>query len=270
MAFTAIAVPIVIVAVAAFVYFQRGREAQYNLHIDAARNAAALAETKTEPLEQRLAWQTTLLHLDNAELYLSSDESQELRTQAQGVVDTLDAIERLDFRPILIDQLDEDTNITRLIARNDGIYMLNGSDGVVGRAVVSVVVRHAGAERQPTTELEQQCRDEPRVVAHPAVVEAAAIGVPHEVKGSALVVYCVLIDDYPPGDELGGELKDSIASSLGKPLTPERILFIDDLPKTRNAKVMRRMVRAAHLGLDPGDTSSLVNPEAITAIKKAA
>jgi acetyl-CoA synthetase len=108
------------------------------------------------------------------------------------------------------------------------------------------------------------------LVAHPAVVEAAAIGVPHEVKGSALVVYCVLIDDYPPGDELGGELKDSIASSLGKPLTPERILFIDDLPKTRNAKVMRRMVRAAHLGLDPGDTSSLVNPEAITAIKKAA
>ena len=137
MAFTAIAVPIVIVAVAAFVYFQRGREAQYNLHIDAARNAAALAETKTEPLEQRLAWQTTLLHLDNAELYLSSDESQELRTQAQGVVDTLDAIERLDFRPILIDQLDEDTNITRLIARNDGIYMLNGSDGVVGRAVLT-------------------------------------------------------------------------------------------------------------------------------------
>jgi hypothetical protein len=137
MAFTAIAVPIVIVAVAAFVYFQRGREAQYNLHFDTARNAAALAETKTEPLEQRLAWQTTLLHLDNAELYMSSDESQELRVQAQGVVDNLDAIERLDFRPILIDQLDEDASITRLIARNDGIYMLNGNDGVVGRALLT-------------------------------------------------------------------------------------------------------------------------------------
>ena len=108
------------------------------------------------------------------------------------------------------------------------------------------------------------------LVAHPAVVEAAAIGVPHEVKGSALVVYCVLTADYPPSEELGRELKDSIVSSLGKPLTPEKILFIEDLPKTRNAKVMRRMVRAAHLGIDPGDTSSLVNPEAITGIKKAA
>lgn len=137
MAFTAIAVPIVIVAVAAFVYFQRGRETQFNLHIDAARNAASLAETKTEPIEQRLAWQTTLLHLDNAELYMSSEESQELRAQAQGVVDTLDAIERLDFRPILVDQLDEGTNITRLIARNDSIYMLNGIDGVVERAVLT-------------------------------------------------------------------------------------------------------------------------------------
>lgn len=107
------------------------------------------------------------------------------------------------------------------------------------------------------------------LVAHPAVVEAAAIGIPHEVKGSALVVYCVLTADQQPSDELRSELKGSIVSSLGKPLTPEEILFIDDLPKTRNAKVMRRMVRAAHLGIDPGDTSSLVNPESITAIKKA-
>jgi acetyl-CoA synthetase len=107
------------------------------------------------------------------------------------------------------------------------------------------------------------------LVAHPAVVEAAAIGVPHHIKGSVLVVYCVLTPDHPATDELRDELKDSIASSLGKPLAPDKILFIDDLPKTRNAKVMRRMVRAAHLGIDPGDTSSLVNPESITAIQKA-
>ena len=108
------------------------------------------------------------------------------------------------------------------------------------------------------------------LVSHLAVVEAAAIGVPHDVKGSALVVYCVLAPDHSPTDELRSELKDSIVSSLGKPLAPDQILFIDDLPKTRNAKVMRRMVRAAHLGIDPGDTSSLVNPESITAIEKAA
>ena len=108
------------------------------------------------------------------------------------------------------------------------------------------------------------------LVAHPAVVEAAAIGVPHHVKGSVLVIFCVLTADHPATDKLRGELFDSIVSSLGKPLAPEQILFIDDLPKTRNAKVMRRIVRAAHLGIDPGDTSSLANPESITAIQKAA
>jgi acetyl-CoA synthetase len=56
---------------------------------------------------------------------------------------------------------------------------------------------------------------------------------------------------------------------MGKPLTPRDVLFVSDLPKTRNAKVMRRMIRAAYLGEDPGDTSSLVNPEAVDEIKRA-
>ncbi|GAG67936.1 unnamed protein product, partial [marine sediment metagenome] len=137
MAFTAIAVPLTIVAVAAVVYFQRGREAQYNIHFTAAQEAGQIAETKTDPQEQRLSWEATLLHLNNAEIYMSTDESQELRLQAQGVVDTLDVIERLDFRPAIIDQLDETTQIIRLIVRDDGLYMLNGTDGVVGRAVLT-------------------------------------------------------------------------------------------------------------------------------------
>ncbi len=107
------------------------------------------------------------------------------------------------------------------------------------------------------------------MVAHPAVVEAAAIGVPDDIKGSVLVVFCVLAPSHSPSDDLRAELRHSIVSSLGKSLTPSQILFIDDLPKTRNAKVMRRMVRAAYLGLDPGDTSSLVNPESLTGIQKA-
>jgi acetyl-CoA synthetase len=59
-----------------------------------------------------------------------------------------------------------------------------------------------------------------------------------------------------------------VVEEMGKPLAPKEILFVSDLPKTRNAKVMRRMVRAAYLGLDPGDISSLVNPEAVEEIKK--
>ena len=61
-----------------------------------------------------------------------------------------------------------------------------------------------------------------------------------------------------------------VAAELGKPMRPGDLLFVPDLPKTRNAKVMRRVIRSAWLGEDPGDTSSLVNPEAIAAIAEAA
>jgi acetyl-CoA synthetase len=105
------------------------------------------------------------------------------------------------------------------------------------------------------------------LVAHPAVVEAAAIGVPDELKGSQVVVLCVLTADYSPSQDLETELQIAVAESLGKPLKPSQILFVADLPKTRNAKVMRRMARATYLGLDPGDTSSLVNPESLAGIK---
>ncbi len=108
------------------------------------------------------------------------------------------------------------------------------------------------------------------LVRHPAVVESAAIGVPHEVKGSELVVLVVLKAGFAPADALVSELKTMIIAEMGKPLAPKEILFVADLPKTRNAKVMRRMIRAAYLGQEPGDTSSLVNPEAVDAIRKRA
>ena len=107
------------------------------------------------------------------------------------------------------------------------------------------------------------------LVSHPAVAEAATIGVPHEIKLNELVVFCVLVPDVEPTEELREELKKSVAIAMGKPLTPKAVLFVSDLPKTRNAKVMRRMIRAAYLGEDPGDTSSLVNPEAVEEIRRA-
>jgi acetyl-CoA synthetase len=107
------------------------------------------------------------------------------------------------------------------------------------------------------------------LVSHPSVVEAAAIGVPHEIKGSEMVVFCVLKSKSEPSENLRTELKTLIANTLGKPLAPKKVLFVSDLPKTRNAKVMRRMIRSAYLGLDPGDTSSLVNPDAVEEIRKA-
>jgi acetyl-CoA synthetase len=107
------------------------------------------------------------------------------------------------------------------------------------------------------------------LVRHDSVVEAAAIGVPHEVKGSELVLFAVLKPDASPSDALRQELREMVVDEMGKPLAPKSILFVSDLPKTRNAKVMRRMIRSAYLGLEPGDTSSLVNPQAMEEIRKA-
>jgi acetyl-CoA synthetase len=107
------------------------------------------------------------------------------------------------------------------------------------------------------------------LVSHPSVSEAAAIGVPDDLKGQSVVCFCVLKPDAAATDDLREELKDLVAAELGKPLKPQDIKFVTDLPKTRNAKVMRRIIRAAYLGQDPGDTSSLENPQAVEEIRQA-
>ena len=106
------------------------------------------------------------------------------------------------------------------------------------------------------------------LVEHPAVIEAAAIGVPDELKGQALVCFCVLRSGDAAGPDLAADLQALVASRLGKPLRPEQIEFVADLPKTRNAKVMRRVIRAAYLGQPPGDLSSLENPQAVAEIER--
>ncbi len=96
------------------------------------------------------------------------------------------------------------------------------------------------------------------------------LGVPDEVKGNEVVCFCVLRPGHAPSEALREALKAKVAEGLGKPLQPREIKFVKDLPKTRNAKVMRRIIRAAYLGLDPGDTSSLENPAAVEEIRQAA
>jgi acetyl-CoA synthetase len=109
---------------------------------------------------------------------------------------------------------------------------------------------------------------ESAAVAHAAVSEAAAVGVPHEIKGEAIVVFCVLRPGRDASDTLAGEIKDKIAELLGKPLRPEAVRFVAQLPKTRNAKILRRVIRGAYLGkADLGDLSSLENPAAVEEIR---
>jgi len=137
------------------------------------------------------------------------------------------------------------------------------------------------------------------LVSHPQVTEAAVIGIPDEAKGTAMVAFCVLTGTQAPspastlhkanlleskqssppyeggvdaasadGVVLSQELKDLVATQMGKPLAPSKIHFVSALPKTRNAKVMRRVIRSAYLGEDPGDLSSLENPSTVEEIGK--
>ncbi len=107
------------------------------------------------------------------------------------------------------------------------------------------------------------------LVGHPLVAEAAAIGVPDPLKGQAVVMFCVVQPSVRPGDALRDELKALVVQQMGKPLAPKDVIFVSDLPKTRNAKVMRRLIRAAYLGEDAGDLSALVNPEVLEEIRSA-
>ena len=108
------------------------------------------------------------------------------------------------------------------------------------------------------------------LVAHPQVSEAAAVGVPDPIKGEALVCFCVLRKDANGDVTLAAELKQNVARDLGKALAPRDVFFVADIPKTRNAKVMRRVMRAAYIGEKLGDTSALENPASLEEIKHLA
>ena len=106
-------------------------------------------------------------------------------------------------------------------------------------------------------------------VAHAAVAAAAAIGVPDELKGEAIVVLCVPRPGVAWDAAVALEVSGLVVRDLGKPVRPKAVVAVPDLPRTRSGKIMRRVARAAWLGLDPGDTSALENPASVDAIALA-
>jgi acetyl-CoA synthetase len=107
------------------------------------------------------------------------------------------------------------------------------------------------------------------VVGHPSVVEAAAVGVPDEVKGEALWVFVVVAPGVETGDALRAELTTLVAEHLGSSFRPSAIRFTTALPKTRSAKVLRRAIRAVVTGAAPGDLSGLEDPGTLDAVAHA-
>ena len=102
------------------------------------------------------------------------------------------------------------------------------------------------------------------------VAEAAAIGLPDPVKGQAVGCFVTLVAGQGWSRELAHELEEAVVAGLGAPFRPRFILPVSDLPKTRNMKIMRRVVRAACLDEPAGDLSSLANPEVVEEIRAAA
>ncbi len=112
---------------------------------------------------------------------------------------------------------------------------------------------------------------EAAAVAHPAVVEAAAIGVPDELKGEVVVVLCVIRRDATvDAGELSAEVSSLVVRDQGKPTRPAAVVAVPELPRTRSGKIMRRVARAAWLGLDAGDLSALENPGSVAGIAAVA
>ncbi|MFG6114969.1 AMP-binding protein [Halobacillus sp. MO56] len=105
------------------------------------------------------------------------------------------------------------------------------------------------------------------LVEHDAVVEAGVIGVPHEVKGQEAIGFVVLRPDYEKSEELIKDISRHLNEKLGKALAPKIVHVVSDLPKTRNAKVMRRAIKSAYLNKDSGDLSALENPHAVDEIR---
>lgn len=124
----------------------------------------------------------------------------------------------------------------------DGYYW------IIGR--VDDVIKVSG-HRLGTAEVESA------LVSHPAVAEAAAIGLPHEVKGQAIYTFVMLRSGFTPSPELAEELRQHVSTHMGPIARPEDVKFVDKLPKTRSGKIMRRVLKARAQGLPEGDISTL-------------
>ncbi len=110
---------------------------------------------------------------------------------------------------------------------------------------------------------------EAALIEHPAVAEAAAIGVPHDVKGETLVCFAVLKPGREPSEALRGELSEQVVKHLGKTVRPEAVKFVKMLPKTRSAKIVRGAIKRRYLGQALGDVSTVENLDAIEEVARA-
>ena len=107
------------------------------------------------------------------------------------------------------------------------------------------------------------------LIDHDAVNQAAAVGVPDDTTGEAVVAYVILDEGAAVGDDLREELRAHVGAELGKPFRPREVLFVDEFPKTQSGKIIRRAIEGAYTGEDVGDLSSIENPDALAKLQEA-
>ncbi|WP_458187382.1 AMP-binding protein [Haladaptatus sp. NG-WS-4] len=107
------------------------------------------------------------------------------------------------------------------------------------------------------------------LIDHGSVNQAAAVGVPDDTTGQAVVAYAILESGYEPTDDLREELREQVGDELGKPFRPREILFVDEFPKTQSGKIIRRAIEATYTGEDLGDLSSIENPDSLDKLEEA-
>ncbi|MCL7416490.1 MAG: acetyl-CoA synthetase, partial [Halalkalicoccus sp.] len=104
---------------------------------------------------------------------------------------------------------------------------------------------------------------------HRSVNQAAAVGVPDDTTGTAVVTYVILEAGVEEGDDLREQLRAQVGEELGKPFRPREVLFVSEFPKTQSGKIIRRAVQASYTGEELGDMSSIENPEALDGLENA-
>lgn len=137
MIFLAVAVPLILTAAGAAVYVQRGRTQQAQEYYAKALETAEASTLLTSPDEQRAAWSEALLLLNQAEAFAVTDETQALRTQLQSALDQIDWVERLDFQPAIVGGLSGSLQISRIVAMETDLYLLNAAEGNVLHAILT-------------------------------------------------------------------------------------------------------------------------------------
>ncbi|RLG99436.1 acetyl-coenzyme A synthetase, partial [Candidatus Bathyarchaeota archaeon] len=144
---------------------------------------------------------------------------------------------------------------------SDGAYYYDemGNIRITGR--VDDVMKVAG-HRLSTAEVENA------ITQHPAVVECAVVAAPHDIKGEVPVAFVTLKPGYKASGELENELKQQVVKVIGPTARPDRIIIVDDLPKTRSGKIMRRILKALTRNQPIGDVTTLMNPESVQALKE--